>query len=179
MPVSIIICFKNEAKSIGINFESWCQQLLDADELILVDDYSTDNSYDLIKSLQVDYKSNIKIIKATKDVPGKKGALSDGVMAAQNPLILVTDADCKLPPEWKLRMVNEANKDTKFVLGFAPFSTQKGFLNLFQRFENLLTATQYFSFARAGAPYMGVGRNLLFAKDIFDEEIYSNSNIAS
>ena len=178
-PVSIIICFKNETKSISENIDSWLQQLEGSDELILVDDFSTDNSYDLVKSLQGSHEAKIKLIKASNDVPGKKGALSDGVKAAQNPIILVTDADCKLPIKWKIKMLNEKDKETKFVLGYAPFITHQGFLNLFQRFENLITAIQYFSFAHAGAPYMGVGRNMLFAKNIFDEEIFSNSNIAS
>jgi hypothetical protein len=35
------------------------------------------------------------------------------------------------------------------------------------RFETLLTAMQYFSWAKVGHPYMGVGRNLTYKKEEF------------
>jgi hypothetical protein len=35
------------------------------------------------------------------------------------------------------------------------------------RFETFHTAMQYLSYALAGIPYMGVGRNLSYKKDIF------------
>jgi hypothetical protein len=44
---------------------------------------------------------------------------------------------------------------------------EKSFLNKLIRFETLLTAIQYFSWAKAGLPYMGVGRNLAYKKRVF------------
>jgi hypothetical protein len=41
------------------------------------------------------------------------------------------------------------------------------FLNKIIRFDALLNATQYFSWAKIGRPYMGVGRNLAYKKDEF------------
>jgi hypothetical protein len=41
------------------------------------------------------------------------------------------------------------------------------FLNKIIRFDSLLNATQYFSWAKIGRPYMGVGRNLAYKKDEF------------
>src|SRR4029078_105576 len=40
-------------------------------------------------------------------------------------------------------------------------------LNKIIRFETLLTAVQYFSWAKIGKPYMGVGRNLAYKKEEF------------
>jgi hypothetical protein len=40
-------------------------------------------------------------------------------------------------------------------------------LFLIIRFETLLTAMQYFSWAKVGHPYMGVGRNLTYKKKSF------------
>ncbi len=40
-------------------------------------------------------------------------------------------------------------------------------LNKLIRFETFHTALQYFSYALAGKPYMGVGRNLSYRKEIF------------
>ncbi|MCK5400003.1 MAG: glycosyl transferase family 2, partial [Flavobacteriaceae bacterium] len=41
------------------------------------------------------------------------------------------------------------------------------FLNSLIRYETLLTAIQYFSYAKLGIPYMAVGRNLAYRKDEF------------
>jgi hypothetical protein len=35
------------------------------------------------------------------------------------------------------------------------------------RFETVLTAVQYFSWAKSGLPYMGVGRNLAYKEEFF------------
>jgi hypothetical protein len=56
--------------------------------------------------------------------------------------------------------------DTGFVLGFSPFSRGPGMLNRFARYENMMTAMQYLSFARLGMPYMGVGRNMSFRREL-------------
>ena len=56
---------------------------------------------------------------------------------------------------------------TEIGLGFGPYEKQPGFLNKLIRFETNLTAIQYFSFALAGIPYMGVGRNLIYKKSLF------------
>jgi hypothetical protein len=55
-----------------------------------------------------------------------------------------------------------------FVLGYGAYEKIKGsFLNKIIRFETMLTAVQYFSWAKIGRPYMGVGRNLAYKKDEF------------
>ena len=56
------------------------------------------------------------------------------------------------------------------MLGYGSYKRQKGsVINAVIRFETLLTAIQYFSYARLGMPYMGVGRNLAYHRDVFFE----------
>jgi hypothetical protein len=43
-------------------------------------------------------------------------------------------------------------------------------LNKLIQFDTLMIALQYFSFARIGIPYMGVGRNLAYRKSLFIEK---------
>lgn len=176
-PISLIICLKNESLNLQKNYASWIGQLHENDELILVDDYSLDDTFDLASQMS-SQNEKVVVIAATKNRPGKKQALIDGVRQAKNKIILVTDADCKPPINWKSKMLARMTPSADFVLGYGPFAKKDSFLNLFQRFECVLTAAQYFSYAKAGIPYMGVGRNLLFAKRIFDPKIYQD-NLAS
>ncbi len=155
------------------NFPDWILQLGDNDELVIVDDFSTDQTYDLARSLcELNQTPYCKVIKASEDIPGKKRALADGINSSSKNYILVTDADCQPGPLWKSSMTAEIEMPTEILLGYAPFHKKPGFLNLFQRFECVLTALQYYSLAHVGFPYMGVGRNLLFKKSLFDESIY-------
>ena len=54
------------------------------------------------------------------------------------------------------------------ILGYGAYEKIAGsFLNKIIRFETMLTAVQYFSWAKLGHPYMGVGRNLAYKKEEF------------
>ncbi|MNE38673.1 hypothetical protein D3C80_1325800 [compost metagenome] len=54
------------------------------------------------------------------------------------------------------------------VLGYGGYEKiANSFLNKIIRFETLLTAIQYFSWAKLGRPYMGVGRNMAYKKEEF------------
>jgi hypothetical protein len=57
--------------------------------------------------------------------------------------------------------------DIEIVLGYGAYRKKPGILNKLIRFETFQTALQYFSYALAGMPYMGVGRNLSYKKEVF------------
>lgn len=57
--------------------------------------------------------------------------------------------------------------ETEIALGYGAYQKSSGFLNKVIRFETFHTALQYFSYALAGVPYMGVGRNLAYRKTVF------------
>jgi hypothetical protein len=88
--------------------------------------------------------------------------------------VLLTDADCSPSSDYWIRdMAREFDDGKEIVLGYAPYRKRPGFLNKFIRYETFIAALQYFSFALADIPYMGVGRNLAYRKQIFfDHNIY-------
>jgi len=53
------------------------------------------------------------------------------------------------------------------VLGYGAYHKKPGLLNKVIRFETFQSALQFLSFALAGSPYMGVGRNLSYKKGLF------------
>jgi hypothetical protein len=55
----------------------------------------------------------------------------------------------------------------EIVLGYGAYYKKAGLLNKLIRFETFHSALQYLSFALAGLPYMGVGRNLSYKKSLF------------
>ncbi len=171
VPVSVIICAKNEAKNLQNFLPSVISQSYSDFEIVLINDASTDDTLEVMEAFAANH-SNIKIVDV-KNIEAfwgnKKYALTLGIKASKNDYLLFTDADCKpLSKYWIHDMCTHFNDEQTIVLGYGAYSKiKKSFLNKLIRFETLITAVQYFSFAKVGIPYMGVGRNLAYARKEF------------
>jgi glycosyltransferase involved in cell wall biosynthesis len=171
-PASVVICAKNEAKNLQRNLKIVLIQQYKQFEVIVVNDQSTDNTVDVLVEFYKRNK-NLKIVNIPpneqKPYAGKKYALVKGIEAASFDTIVVTDADCRPgTTHWLAKMVGAYMGNTEIVLGHSVFEKHPGFLNKLIRYENFMTAMQYFGFAVSGLPYMGVGRNLSYKKSLFD-----------
>ena len=166
--VSVIICARNEAKNLKKYLPRLLNQSYQNLEIIVINDASADNSLEVL--LEFQKKSHIlRVIQINrKYTVGKKAALSLGISAALKEVILLTDADCTpIGKHWVSEMILGLKPGKSIVLGFSPYLTKSSLLNRFIRFETNYIATQYFSFALAGIPFMGVGRNLLYRRQLF------------
>lgn len=169
-PVSVIIAARNEY----LNLEKHLPKILEQDypnyEVIVVNDCSWDQTGILLERLQQQYPHlHIVTIHEQEKYPtGKKFALTLGIKAARNELLVFTDADC-MPAgrKWLSLMASNFSHQKHLVLGFSPYSRQGGLLNRFIRFETMMTAMSYFSFALFKDAYMGVGRNLAYRRSLF------------
>lgn len=172
-PISVIVCAKNEAKNLKKHLPLILEQDFPKFEVILINDSSTDKTLEVMETFKAKH-SNIKIVDV-KNVEvfwgNKKYALTLGIKAASYEHLLFTDADCKpLSNQWISEMSENFSKDKSIVIGYGAYKKKpKSFLNKLIRFETLLTAIQYFSYAKIGQPYMAVGRNLAYSKTIFFE----------
>ena len=171
IPVSIVICARNEEKNLRRHLPHWLAQTYRPLEIIVVNDASTDKSLAVL----LDFMKKNPILRAIhigkKHTAGKKAALAQGIAAASSEAILLTDADCiPASSRWVHSMVSGFRQKNGVVLGYSPYlHPQHRVLDYFIRFETSYVATQYFSFALAGYPYMGVGRNLMYAKSLFQQ----------
>jgi glycosyltransferase involved in cell wall biosynthesis len=168
---SVVICARNEAKNLQKYLPAVLEQQYPGDwELVVVDDASQDGTPEVLKAFQEQYP-RLKVVRVhKKEHPGKKHALSLGIAAARFDLLFLTDADCEPASGfWLQHMVAAltAKPETEIALGYAPTRPRSTFLNGWIRFETAQTAIQYFSLAKAGMPYMGVGRNLSWKRPVF------------
>lgn len=169
-PVSVIICARNEAANLKKNLPHFLNQNYRSFEIIVVNDHSDDDTQKVLLEFQAKYPKlqAINLTDGKKIQPGKKKALSTGIKSAKFNLLLLSDADCRpASPFWLHEMQSLLEGDIEIGLGYGPYQRERNFLNLFIRFETTYTATQYFSLALIGLPYMGVGRNLIYVKSIF------------
>ena len=171
-PISVLICAKNEAENLKKNIPFFINQNYPLFELVLINDSSNDNTLEVMKQFKKESSISIKIVNTIVNEPfceSKKRALAQGIMASSYEHLLFSDADCKpLSKSWITEMTSNFNSQHKIILGFGAYrKIKKSILNKLIRFETLLTAIQYFSYAKIGVPYMGVGRNLAYTKSLF------------
>jgi glycosyltransferase involved in cell wall biosynthesis len=173
--VSVIVCARNEEKHVAACLKGLAEQRYENFEIILVDDGSADSTPKILEAFEKEFNSDerpVRILRISpEDSKGKKNALSRGIQMAVKENILLTDADC-IPnsDEWILRMSSHFDKNFEIVLGYGAYRKIHGsMLNKLIRFETLMTAMQYFSYALKGNPYMGVGRNLAYQKSLFEK----------
>jgi cellulose synthase/poly-beta-1,6-N-acetylglucosamine synthase-like glycosyltransferase len=167
--VSIIIPFRNESKNlerlvnclVKLEFEGSCP------EIILVNDHSTDD-WEGIKELTNNYE-HIKIITQSLDKRGKKNSITLGVESARGEIILISDADCIIPPKWMVLMLQKFDENTGFVAGAVRYSKGK---TIFEKIQ----ALEYGGLILSGAGLIGLGKpticsaaSIAFKKNIFSE----------
>jgi glycosyltransferase involved in cell wall biosynthesis len=170
-PVSVIICARDEDENLARNLPGvLVQQYPSTSEVVVVNDNSTDDSKYILQELKRTFKS-LNVVELTQEaklISGKKYPLSVGIREARYEVLLLTDADCVPSSEhWIQKMQDGYDNGTEIVLGYGAYHRKKGLLNKLIRFETFHTALQYLSYALAGIPYMGVGRNLSYRKDLF------------
>jgi glycosyltransferase involved in cell wall biosynthesis len=170
-PITVVVCARDEAANLAHNLPGiLVQNYASSHEVIVVNDNSVDETKYLLEELKKTFK-HLKVVNLTHEaklISGKKYPLSIGLKEARHELVLLTDADCVPATEfWMQKMQNGFVPGTDIVLGYGAYLKKKGWLNKIIRFETFHTALQYLSYALAGTPYMGVGRNLAYTKTLF------------
>ncbi len=171
LPVSVIIAAKNEAQ----NLEKFLPEILEQDypnfEVVVVDDGSTDDTTLILGNLKKKYTHLVTsyIKPDEKFQHGKKLAITIGIKAAKNKTLVFTDADCHVQSDQWLKQMSRNFKKNNLVLGFGGYKKENTFLNKLVRYDTIQIAILYFSRALSGKPYMGVGRNLAYTKELYDQ----------
>ncbi|MGM0479495.1 MAG: glycosyltransferase [Bacteroidota bacterium] len=169
-PVSILIAARNEEDNLFEFLPFVLEQDYYAFEVIVINDQSADDTAHILKALQRRY-NHLKVINLEQNKhfsQGKKLPLTVGIKGAKYDHLLFTDADCKPnSPQWIQKMGHCFTSKKALVLGYGPYRKKSGLLNWFARLDTAIIAMNYLSYAKAGVPYMGVGRNMAYTKKLF------------
>lgn len=168
--ISIIVCAYNELENLKKLLPALYSQNHPDFEIVVVNDRSTDGTYEYLLE-QSEQNKKLKLVhieRTPAHVNAKKYALTLGIKVAKHEQLVFTDADCQpATGEWASNVAGSFNAQNQFVLGYSQFKAEQGFVNSFSRFETQMTGMLCHSFALAGNPYMGVGRNLGYTKSMF------------
>lgn len=171
---SIIIPARNEED----NIEKCILSILNNDypvelfEIIVADDFSTDTTPDVVKTLQQQYP-NVKLMQLANFVSGKlnsykKKAIETSISMAANEWIITTDADCTVPKQW-LALYDAYIQQSNPVFVAAPvmFTCNGSFISMFQCLDFISLQGITAASVSAGFHSMCNGANLAYSKAAF------------
>lgn len=172
IPITVIIAARNEEDNLFQNLPFILEQDYPTFEVLVVNHQSIDDTNHILRAYQEQYK-HLKVVEIARNahlINSKKLPITMGIKAAKYEHFVFTDADCKPQTNmWLKLMAGKFNGKKEIILGYGPYLKKTGFLNRMIRFDTSFIALNYFSFALAKIPYMGVGRNMAYSKKIFDE----------
>lgn len=159
--VSVVIAVRNEAQNIGHLLEDLQAQSHPNFEVIIVDDHSSDDTKNIVR-----LHPKARLLSADKE--GKKAALTQGIEAAQKALILTTDADCRLHPDWIRQMTAPFTQDRIcLVAGPVAFHNEQTHFEKAQSLEFLSLIVSGAGAIGAQHAFMCNGANMAFRKSIY------------
>ena len=172
---TVIIPARNEAANIKACVESILNQEYptDAFEIIVIDDFSEDDTAFIVHALSQQYPQ-VRLLKLAdhckegETLAYKKKAIEIAVAQAKGDWILTTDADCIVPPRWLLlyNAYIQTNQPS-FVAAPVMFIKTAGILNQFQLLDFLALQGITAAAVGAGKHSMSNGANLGFEKAAF------------
>ncbi len=129
--ITLLIPCRNEEKSIRKSIESWLAQTRPADEIIVVDDCSTDNSAAILH----EYKDRIKTVRTDVNLGKKSHAQQFGLQFVTGEVFVSTDADTLLTPNFIERIEADFQDPAVAAVGGYVKSLQHNWITRHRAFE--------------------------------------------
>lgn len=172
-PLSVVICAKNESE----NLRSFLPLVLEQDypefEVIVVNDGSTDESEALLSTMEKKYSHLYHSFtpENSRYISHKKLALTLGIKASKHDWLVFTEANCyPVSKEWLRLLARNFTPGTDIVLGYSGYERGRGWTHKKIAFDALFTSMRYLGCALAGKPYMGIGRNMAYRRELFFQQ---------
>ena len=172
-PLSIIICAHDESYNLRRNLPAILEQDYPQFEVIVVNDGSTDESDDILKLLSNQYSHLYHTFtpESSRYISRKKISTTLGIKASKYPWLVFTEANCKpTSNQWLKQMARNFTPDTDIVLGYSNCKQTKGWMNRKTTFDLFFHSVRYLGMALCGKPFMGIGRNMAYRKELFFEQ---------
>lgn len=173
--VSILIAARNEEKQLPHCLNSLLRSQYPAEkfEIIVIDDRSIDKTRNIAESFSRQHQQ-VRVIPSSRrleNMSGKASALCQGLIHARGEIILMTDADCQVPPSWIPQMASYFASNVGLVGGFTLLSPRDRKNSLFAKIQTL--DWMYLLTVGAGAAGLGkpvsiIGNNFAFRRAAYE-----------
>jgi len=169
--VSVIVAARNEEESIGECLRSIANVHYPREklEVIIVNDGSVDKTREIAEGI-VRGHPWMKLVSTNPgsgNLRGKTNAVAQGIDASRGEILMFTDADCTVPPEWVGETVRSFDKETGVVGGFTLLEARRTFEGV-QTLDWLFLYGLAAAAAGLGTPLTAIGNNLSVRRAAYD-----------
>jgi cellulose synthase/poly-beta-1,6-N-acetylglucosamine synthase-like glycosyltransferase len=169
--VSVIVAARNEEQNLPECLASLAAQSYPTDcyEVIVANDGSTDRTAQICERFAAEHP-NFRTF-CTKEDPtltGKPNALAQAIELSKGEIILITDADCRVPATWVEFTAKRFSPDVGLVGGMTLQESNTRFGGV-QSLDWALILGIASSSTALGNPLGSIGNNLSFRRKAYDE----------
>lgn len=119
VPISVVVPMRNAATTVIYTLSSLQKQNYPIEEIIIVDNASTDNSVTLVKGVIKKSKIPIKLIIRKKN-KGAGASYNEGVENTKSPIVIFIHSDCVLPTKNEVKkLVAPYRKNEEIVATYS------------------------------------------------------------
>lgn len=169
-PISVVICARNESENLRNHLPFVLEQDYPHFEVIVINDGSTDESEEALSEMEEKYPHLYHSFtpEGARYISRKKLALMLGIKASKHDWLVFTEANCQpVSNQWLRLLARNFTPRTDVVLGYNGYEPGKGWRHKRIAFDSLFNSLRYLGLALAGKPFMGMGRNLAYRKELF------------
>jgi len=170
--VSVIVAAKNEESNIVSCIDSLKKINYPGEklEIILVNDNSGDSTLRLMTE-SVSDSSNFRILTTgdynNTELIGKTRALSFGIENSTGEIIIMTDADCRVKPDWIKSTVQYFDKQTGMVNGISLIESGNNIFYKLQALDWIYLLALASSSTGIGSPLACIGNNQSYTRKAY------------
>jgi glycosyltransferase involved in cell wall biosynthesis len=165
--VSVVIPVNNSEKTIARTIESVLNQTYEDFEIILVDDFSQDNSIEILEKYSKNKK--IKLIKNKKNF-GPAKTRNIGINKSKGEIIFFTDSDCYVPKNWIEKILEEYQEEKVAGVGGFLKPKENTWVAKFELLQNkFLLGIKNKKITGGSKTPMGYTNNVSYRKKILNE----------
>jgi poly-beta-1,6-N-acetyl-D-glucosamine synthase len=184
--LSVLIPVRNEARHILNLLQDLEKQNypLELFEVLVMDDHSDDGTDEIIQEFIPATKLNLRLIRLAEQggQTGKKAAIKLGIAEAIGELLVFTDGDCRVQPDWlRLFAYTYTSEQAVFISGPVAFHHTHTMLERMQLVEFASLIGVGGASIGLRQPNMCNGANLAYTRHVFEEVggFAGNEGIAS
>ena len=193
VPISVVIPVRNEAQNLPHLLADLARQSYPHFDVIVADDSSTDDTVAVVRRMADGLPYTLTLLPLPDERTGapKKRAIAQSIDIARGELILTTDGDCRVGPDWILSFASFYEEyHPKMMTGPVTFTSTKDNISanvavqgnqstemsslraVFSQLQTIEFASLIGSGAATlalGTPTMCNGANLCYEKRVFEE----------